>query len=137
MSSTTFIISAARPEYGLSNAARTVRLRNMLESLNVTVLGVWGFYKGASERSLMVVPNEHSAESVRNVVLKLAKEFKQESVLEINKTGHSWLVRPDGTQEFLGKMIQVDSVNPKKVTGFTQLGNGTYLALEHEVNGDE
>jgi hypothetical protein len=110
----------------------------MLESAGVEVHGVLGMYKGEMERSLMVMPGPHSAEVIRRLVTVAAQNFEQESVLEINREGHSWLLFVmKGTEEYMGKMVRVNSINPEKVSGYTAIDNGVYLALEHEVNGDE
>jgi len=112
----------------------------MLEAAGLNVREVAGAYNGRAARSILVAPSPFSAEDTRQIVLRAAQNFEQESVLEINKTGHSWLLESHtGTQEFIGRMVRVEAgdIDGKKVSGYTDLGDGSFLALEHEVNGDE
>lgn len=127
MSKTTFILSAEKKGEGLYNEGRTARLHAMLESLDLPTVYVDGVYKGYRERSFLIVPNEHSVEAVRKVVMQLAQEFEQESVLEINGTDHGWLLNTDGTQEFLGEMGLFDSVDPTVTDSYTSLPGGKYI----------
>lgn len=141
MSNTIFIVSAEHSTVSSNiNYARTQNLRRMLETAGLNVREVAGMYKGQAEHSILVAPSPFSAEDTRQIVLRAAQNFEQESVLEINNTGHSWLLEPyTGTQEFIGRMVRVKArdIDGKKVSGYTGLGDGSFLALEHEVNGDE
>lgn len=134
MSSTYFIISAERRglEYR-DNLRRTTQLQEQLEAAGLRFTTVNGYYDGEYETSLLIHPNGESAEVVRNLIKKAACNFEQDSVLEMNKTGHAWLLYPrDGRQQFIGKMVVSKRVDPAKVSGYTSLPNGGYLHLEGE-----
>ena len=134
MSSTYFIISAEKSNLThVRNEKRTDQLRQQLSSAGLQFTSVNGVYKGSFEVSLLVHPNGDPADTVRNIIKEAARNFEQESVLEINKTGHAWLLFPrDNSQEFLGRMTVSKQVDPSKVSGYTALPNGGYLHLEGE-----
>lgn len=134
MSSTYFIISAERSglEYR-DNLRRTGQLQEQLEAAGLRFTTVNGYYGGEYETSLLIHPNGDSAEVVRNLIKKAACNFQQESVLEMNRTGHAWLLHPQSSeQKYIGKMVVSKQVDPSKVSGYTSLPNGGYLHLEGE-----
>lgn len=134
MSSTYFIISAEKSglEYR-DNHRRTSKLQLHISAAGLSYTTVSGMYKGAFEVSLLIHPNGEPVDNVRRIIKEVANIFEQESVLEMNKTGHAWLLYPsDGRQEFIGKMTVSKQVDPNKVTAYTALPNGTYLHLEGE-----
>ena len=134
MSSTYFILSAEKSglEYR-DNYRRTAQLQTMMEVAGLKFTTVNGVYKRVGETSLIIHPNGESAEAVRRLVKQAANNFQQDSVLEMNSTGHAWLLFPRSNDEkYLGKMIVSKQVDPAKVSGYTALPNGGYLHLEGE-----
>jgi hypothetical protein len=134
MSTTYFIISAEKAglEYR-DNHRRTGQLQSQIASAGLRFTTVSGMYNGAFEVSLLIHPNGDPVDTVRKIIKEAARNFEQESVLEINRTGHAWLhYTGDGRQEFIGRMTVSKQVDPKKVSGYTSLPNGGYLHLEEE-----
>lgn len=134
MSSTYFIISAEKAglEYR-DNHRRTSQLQTQIASAGLRFTTVSGMYNGSFEVSLLIHPNGDPVDTVRKIIKEAARNFEQESVLEMNKTGHAWLLFPrDNSQEFIGRMTVSKQVDPAKVSGYTALPNGGYLHLEGE-----
>lgn len=134
MSSTYFIISAERPGLELrDNVRRTAQLQLMMEIAGLSFTTVNGYYEGVAETSLLIHPNGHPAEAVRRAIKQAAINFQQDTVLEMNSTGHAWLLASHSDKEqYIGKMTVSKQVDIKKVTGYTSLPNGGYLHLEGE-----
>ena len=74
-----------------------------------------GRFQGNEESIFMVsVPVYSDVRYLR----RMAKEFEQESILEI-KQGYGWLLYSDGTEEYIGSVFEATG----KVESYTQVGS--------------
>lgn len=84
-------------------------------------LPVDGVYAGAAEHSYLI-PGGLSLWDAAD----LAKQFQQESVLVVNRTGKAALVFPDGQTELLGEWREVATT--AGLAGYTKLPDGRIFA---------
>lgn len=64
----------------------------LLESLKVPSFEVWGFYKGQPELSIVVTSENYKTHLERLQYVKgIAKQFNQESILEVESDGNALL----------------------------------------------
>ncbi len=73
-----------------------------LEQLQVPHIELQGKYKGIDELSILIDSFDHRA-----LVQNLAKEFSQESYLESNDDGSTYLAYADNTLEYIGQFENV------------------------------
>lgn len=68
---------------------------------NFTVISGDGYYKGVSEKTIIFrvidisVGNTFTDKRAKDVAVKLAKQFQQESILLVKNSKKSWLLFPD------------------------------------------
>lgn len=89
------------------NFNRTIKLKNMLNDLDLPFTFCEGNYNGIRERGFMViVKDETELEVIRDLGLMT---FEQESVLFRDFKGNAKLLYRDGTSQELGKFKQGES----------------------------
>lgn len=120
------------------NIKRMADLDRMLSGL--FVVDAVGVYKGHKEESRIV----HGLSQYQ--VLLLAREFDQESVLEMDEELNGRLIFPSSPAVNLGKLQEVDDHSAMRGEAYTRIGNRFYVfkqrALEnkpsiiHYWNGD-
>jgi len=102
-----------------------------LEVDKIPFLEVEGFYKGDSEKSLMVLT---SGEFAFKTCFELARIFNQESVLTRDNENNARLVYLNNSQPplRLGKLIQVSEVEARSQDSFTYVPktNEYYITKE-------
>lgn len=108
------------------NIQRTTELRDVLGTGAFRMwVGVRGVYKGSAESAFLVTLKDY--EYGMDYLLRLAREFGQESILEL-KQGHGWLHYMDGREEYLGRIIPAIGVEPS----YTELIDGTRFTFTKE-----
>ncbi len=123
-----FIISAER--FNLSKEENAQRTTDMVATMlleDAAFLACQGVYKGTAERSFLVMDGGLQTACL---IARLAKEYEQESVLEVRER-EATLVYFDGETkpEYLGYFGQHDG-DVDGLDAYTRIGNEIYVVTK-------
>jgi len=128
-----------RPVYILSGAVaidtaasaidHTATLADKLRALGYAVGDCWGCYKKRKEPALVVVDETPGNDQCEKDVLRLARQYGQESVLAIDATRHASLIYcEDEKRESLGEWRAVPQSVAKARDAYTRRAGVYYVA---------
>lgn len=108
-------------QFGYTTEANTDNHRTLMESLKIPSFETWGFYKGQPELSIVVtVSNYEKYNAWFDLILDIAKQFKQESILLVDSDDNADLYYVDtGMTKPLGVFQEASAVEAKKQDAYT------------------
>jgi hypothetical protein len=119
-------------EDSISNERKTEMLKNCLEDCNIRFGIGTGFFRGEGpQTSFVVLPNsEDEIETVKSFAFKT---FKQQSVLFQDNNQEAYLLNHDGTEERLGRLLEVTKEVAEKEGSYTILNGKHYTTVKRPV----
>ena len=126
-----YIFSAASTACGnAENKARHKMLRGQLRGYGLAIAECDGQYNGVNERSILVIDEKPVSLSTRGTVMRLARAWGQESILEVDANRSARLVFTNGNSaESLGKFAAVTSQYAKHANAWTRRNNQYYCCV--------
>lgn len=124
------ILSAESPvQDSLTNEQKTAMLKNCLEDCNINFGVGTGFFKGEGpQTSFVVLPkNETEIQTVKDFAFKT---FSQQSVLFQDNNQEAYLLNHDGTEERLGRLLEVTKEVAEKEGSYTILNGKHYTTVK-------
>ena len=123
------ILSAESPvQDSITNEQKTEMLKNCLEDCNISFNIGTGLFRGEGpQTSFVVLPkNDTEIETVKDFAFKT---FKQQSVLFQDNNQEAYLINHDGTEERLGRLIEVSKEVAENAGSYTILKGKYYTTV--------
>lgn len=116
-SNTTYIVISGEvsTEPALQNIQNTAEMEFQLQVDGFNFKRGIGRFRGSQE-SIFMVPVSTYRDV--NYLRRMAREYGQESILEI-KQGHGWLLNTDGSEEYIGTVFEATGSEES----YTQVGS--------------
>jgi len=123
-----FIISAAVVgDYPSERRDRTQTLKRQLRNAGYATAPCNGCYKNRREQSILVIDENPGLANCLNDVLRLAKVYRQESVLSVDVNRAATLVYIAGKREPIGRFVSVSKETAEISDGYTERGGRYYV----------
>ena len=127
-----YILSAYKKEYPLSvNMGNHLALGETLVNVfgDDLIIETFGTYQGVQERGYMLTINDgfYTSKEIADEILAIAVEYSQECILEIDQLYQATLVFNNGSFEFIGHWVQVESLD--RNTDYSVI-NGKYYTVK-------
>lgn len=117
-------------------AERTDTLRRQIAAQNLSTTEVRGAYNGQTEPALLVLDAQPDRGDTERTLLRLARQYGQESILAVDANRQATLVFTDGRRVFLGGFREVTAKQAARAPGYTERAGRYWVAgpLVHVAN---
>lgn len=123
-----YIVSGARPDFSsLANGNRTDSLERWLRAGGFATVQVNGCYKGNRERSILIIDDAPSNSLCESAVMRLARQYEQESVLAVDANRQARLIYCDDRSfESIGQWRGVSKKTAEHSDAYTERAGQYY-----------